>query len=134
MRSSRRAMHRSAGAVLTFMGWDAAKAIYSSAGVYFRCSPRWRSARSRCSGSQFWRVPFMVRTYGWNEQQIGGADGRHRCWSRRWLGLSLGGVFVDWLAKRHKDANVRAAAIIFGCITVCTIASPLMPNGEPRSP
>ena len=33
-------------------------------------------------------------------------------------GITLGGVFVTWLGKRHKDANIRAAAILFGCTTM----------------
>ena len=38
-------------------------------------------------------------------------------------------MFVTWLGKRYKDANIRATAIIFACTTVCTVATPLMPNG-----
>ena len=29
------------------------------------------------------------------------------------LGALLGTVFVEWLAKRYKDANVRASTILF---------------------
>jgi MFS family permease len=36
---------------------------------------------------------------------------------------------VEWLSKKHKDANVRAAAILFSCVTVCTISAIVMPNG-----
>src|SRR4051812_30883813 len=46
------------------------------------------------------------------------------------LGITLGGVFVTWLGKRHKDANIRAAAILFGCTTIMAIAAPLMPTPE----
>ena len=46
------------------------------------------------------------------------------------LGVFLGGFFVEWLAKRYKDANVRAATILFGMVTICSIISPLMPTGE----
>jgi MFS family permease len=70
----------------------------------------------------------MIRSFGWNEAQIGAVMGSMILVASL-LGLLLGGIFVEWLAKRHKDANVRAAAILFGCVTVCSIVSPLMPNG-----
>ncbi|HEV7432133.1 MAG TPA: MFS transporter, partial [Steroidobacteraceae bacterium] len=79
-------------------------------------------------GVQAWFAPFMIRTYGWNEAQIG-----------KWLGLmflvsslvgaALGTVFVEWLAKRYKDANVRAATILFTIATPFEIIAPLMPSG-----
>lgn len=78
-------------------------------------------------GLQAWRAPFLIRTYGWTEAQIG-----------RWMGLVflvsslvgavLGTLFVEWLAKRHKDANVRAAAILFAIAAPCEILAPLMPS------
>jgi MFS family permease len=78
-------------------------------------------------GLQAWRAPFMIRTYGWTEAQIG-----------RWMGLvflisslsgaAFGTVFVEWLAKRYKDANLRAAAILFGIAAPCEIIAPLMPS------
>lgn len=79
------------------------------------------------SGLQSWRAPFMVRSYGWTEAQIG-----------RWLGLvfllsSLAGaffgtLFVEWLAKRYKDANLRAATILFAISAPAEILGPLMPT------
>jgi MFS family permease len=75
-----------------------------------------------------WRAPFLIRTYGWNEAQIG-----------RWMGImflassligaALGTLFVEWLSKRHKDANVRASAILFALAAPFEIAAPLMPSG-----
>jgi MFS family permease len=44
------------------------------------------------------------------------------------IGLVLGGVLVEWLAKKYKDANVRAAAICFTGLTISWIAVPLMPT------
>ncbi len=85
-----------------------------------------------CSAMQFlgvqaWFAPFMIRTYGWNEAQIG-----------KWLGLvfllsslvgaALGTAFVEWLAKRYKDAHVRAATIVFSVAVPFAIAMPLMPT------
>jgi MFS family permease len=80
-------------------------------------------------GLQVWRAPFLIRTYGWSEGRIG-----------RWmsvvflvsalLGALLGTVFVEWLAKRYKDANVRASTILFTLIVPFEVAAPLMPSGE----
>jgi len=80
-------------------------------------------------GLQAWRAPFLIRTYGWSEVRIG-----------RWMGLmflvssllgaAFGTMFVEWLSKRHKDANVRAAAILFAVAAPFEILAPLMPNGE----
>jgi MFS family permease len=75
-----------------------------------------------------WRAPFLIRTYGWNEARIG-----------RWMGImflassligaAFGTLFVEWLSKRYKDANVRAAAILFAIAAPFEIAAPLMPSG-----
>jgi MFS family permease len=80
-------------------------------------------------GLAAWRTPFLIRTYGWNEAQIG-----------RWMGLVFlvsslvgavaGTLFVEWLAKRYKDANLRAAAILFASAAVFEIVGPLMPSAE----
>ena len=79
-------------------------------------------------GVQSWFAPFMIRTYGWNEAQIG-----------KWLGLmflvssllgaALGTVFVEWLSKRYKDAHVRASTILFTIAAPFEIIAPLMPSG-----
>jgi MFS family permease len=79
-------------------------------------------------GMQPWRAPFLIRTYGWDEARIG-----------RWLGLmflassligaAFGTLFVEWLSKRHKDANVRASAILFAIAAPFEIIAPLMPSG-----
>jgi MFS family permease len=80
-------------------------------------------------GIQPWLAPFMIRTYGWNEAQIG-----------RWLGLvflvssligaALGTLFVEWLSKRYKDAHVRASTILFAAAAPFSIITSLMPSGE----
>src|SRR3984885_6370844 len=80
-------------------------------------------------GMLAWRAPFLIRTYGWNEARIG-----------RWMGLmfllssllgaAFGTVFVEWLSKRYKDANVRASAILFAAAAPFEIIAPLMPSGE----
>lgn len=78
-------------------------------------------------GMQAWRAPFLIRTYGWTEAEIG-----------RWLGLvflvcsligaTFGTLLVESLAKRYKDANVRASAILFTAAAPFEILSPLMPS------
>jgi MFS family permease len=80
-------------------------------------------------GMQAWRQPFLVRRFGWDVQKAGPWMG--------WLflvssliGAAFGTVFVERLAKRHKDANVRAATILFAVAAPCEILSPLMPSAE----
>jgi MFS family permease len=78
-------------------------------------------------GMQAWRAPFLIRTYGWSEAQIG-----------RWLGLiflissligaTFGTLLTESLAKRYKDANVRASAILFTAAAPFEILSALMPS------
>jgi MFS family permease len=113
--------------VLTFMGLDAFRAINAKPRVYYPLFGALALSAVETFGLQFWRVPFMVRTFGWNEGQIGAALGGIILVSSL-TGLLLGGVFVEWLAKRHKDANVRAATCCFAGTTVCTITAILMPT------
>jgi MFS family permease len=114
--------------LVTFSGFDAAQAIHAKRRVYYPLFAGLALSAIETFGLQFWRVPFMIRTFGWNEAQIGAVMGSMILVASL-LGLLLGGIFVEWLAKRYKDANVRAAAILFGCVTICSIVSPLMPNG-----
>ena len=111
------------------MGLDAFRAINSRPRVFFPLFGALGLSAIDVFGLQFWRTPFLIRTYGWNEAQIGRALGGIMLASSL-VGLLLGGVFVEWLAKRYKDANVRAAAICFGGVTICSILSPLMPTAE----
>jgi MFS family permease len=114
--------------VLTFMGLDALKAINAKPKVYYPLFAALALSALDSFGLGFWQTPFMMRTYGWTPAQIGqvafivGLAGSL-------LGLVLGGVLVEWLSKKHKDANVRAAAILFSCVTICTISAIVMPNG-----
>ena len=113
--------------VLTFMGLDALRAINAKPRVYYPLFGALALSAVEVFGLQFWRVPFMVRTFGWDEAQIGAALSV-TVLAGSLSGLLLGSVMVEWLAKRHKDANVRAAAICFTGTTVCTIAAILMPT------
>lgn len=114
--------------VLTITGFDAAQAIHDRRKVYYPLFGALALSAVEVFGLQFWRTPFMIRTYGWDEAQIGAVMGGMLLVSSL-LGITLGGVFVEWLGKRYKDANVRAAAIFFCGTTLCAIAAPLMPNG-----
>ncbi len=80
-------------------------------------------------GLGLWRPAFLARTYGWSPARIGSWLGIVIAAS--WLlGAFVGAVFTEWLAKRYKDANVRAATILFGLIVPFEVAAPLMPSGE----
>ena len=80
-------------------------------------------------GLGVWRPAFLARTYGWNSARIG-----------NWMsvvilvsylvGALVGTVFAEWLAKRYKDAHVRAATILFALAAPFEIIAPLMPSGE----
>lgn len=113
--------------VATFMGLDAFRAINAKPRVYYPLFGALALSAVETFGLQFWRVPFMIRTFGWNEGQIGAALGGTILVASL-SGLLFGGIFVEWLAKRHKDANVRAATCCAAGVTVCTIAAILMPT------
>jgi MFS family permease len=113
--------------VATFMGFDALKAINAKPKVYYPLFAALALSAIETFGMQFWRTPFLMRSYGWNEMEIGAAMSSIIL-PASLIGLVLGGVLVEWLAKTHKDANVRAAAICFTVVTACWIAAPLMPT------
>jgi MFS family permease len=113
--------------VATFMGFDALKAINAKPKIYYPLFAGLALSAIESFGMQFWRTPFMMRTFGWNEMQVGAAMSSIIL-PASLAGLVLGGTLVEWLAKTHKDANVRAAAICFTCLTLCWIAVPLMPT------
>lgn len=115
--------------VIAFTGLDAARAIHARGRVYYPLFIGLALSAIETFGLAFWRVPFMIRTYGWDEAQIGMIMAPMLLVSQL-AGIFFGGFFVEWLARRHADANVRAATILFGLVTVCAIASPMMPTGE----
>ncbi len=113
--------------LLTFMGFDAARAIHANGKVYYPLFGALALSAVEVFGLQFWRTPFMIRSFGWNEQEIGAAIGV-TVLGGSLAGLVLGGVLVEWLARRHKDANVRAACICFAGTTISSIVAVLMPT------
>jgi MFS family permease len=76
-----------------------------------------------------WRPAFLERTYGWTPMRVGQWLGAVITVSYL-LGAFVGTVFTEWLAKRYKDAHVRAATILFCLTAPCEIIAPLMPTGE----
>ncbi|MFV0644091.1 MAG: MFS transporter [Sphingomonadaceae bacterium] len=114
--------------VVTFMGWDAARAIHANGKVYYPMFGALALSATESFGLSFWRVPFMIRTFGWNEAEIGAAIGITLLIGSL-LGLALGGLFIEYLAKKYKDANVRGAFILFCGTTVSTLVALLSPTG-----
>ncbi|WP_336982044.1 MFS transporter [Altererythrobacter fulvus] len=112
-----------------FMGWDAAVAIWQRKTVFLPLFAALALSAVESQGLPAWRIPFMARTYGWNEAETGALLGTLLLVAML-AGIFTGGLFVTWMGKRYKDANIRATAIIFACTTVTTIAAPLMPTGE----
>ena len=112
------------------MGFDAAVAIWKRKYVFLPLFVALAMSATESQGLPQFRAPFILRTYeGWDEAQLGAMLGSMLLVAML-LGIAVGGVFVTWLGKRYKDANIRATAIIFTCTTIVTIAMPLMPTGE----
>ncbi len=114
--------------IITFMGWDAVKAINTRGRVYYPLFAALALSALDSFGLAFWRIPFMIRTFGWNEAEIGAAIGITVLIGSL-AGLLLGGTLVELLSKKYKDANVRAAFIFFCGTTVSTLAALLAPTG-----
>ncbi len=115
--------------LLAFTGWDAMRAIWARKSVFLPLFAALALSAVESQGLPAWRMPFMSRTYGWSEAQTGAVLGSMLMLAML-AGIVVGGLFVTWMSKRYKDANIRATAIIFSCTTVTTISVPLMPSGE----
>ena len=115
--------------LITLMGFDALQAIRARKTVFYPMFGALALSAIETFGLAFWRVPFMIRSYGWDEARIGSIMGPMMLVANL-IGITLGGVFIEWLSRRYSDANVRGAAILFGGSTICAITSPLMPTGE----
>lgn len=114
--------------VITFMGWDAAKAIHANGRVYYPLFGALALSATETFGLQFWRTPFMERSFGWTPAEVGGAL-FITILIGSLAGLLLGAILVELLGRRYKDANVRAAFICFCGTTVSTLTGLLMPTG-----
>ncbi len=113
--------------IITFMGWDAAKAIHANGRVYYPLFAALALSAVEVFGLQFWRTPFMIRSFGWTEAQIGPAIG-FAALIGSLAGLVLGAILVELLGKRYRDANVRAAFICFCGTTVSTLVALMIPS------
>lgn len=113
--------------IITFMGFDAARAIHAGGRVYYPMFAALALSAVESFGIMFWRVPYLMREFGWDAKQIGDAIGLTALIASI-LGMVVGGVFVEWLAKRHKDANIRAAFLCFCGTTVVIITALLIPD------
>ncbi|MBK8629843.1 MAG: MFS transporter [Sphingomonadales bacterium] len=110
--------------VITFMGFDAARAIHAGGKVYYPLFGALALSAIEAFGIMFWRTPYLMREFGWNPAQIGDLIGSVALIASIG-GMVVGGAFVEWLAKRHKDANIRAAFICF-CGSTIVILSALL--------
>lgn len=110
--------------IVTFMGFDAARAIHAGGRVYYPMFGALALAAVESFGIMFWRVPYLMREFGWDAKQIGDAIGVTALIASL-LGMVVGGWFVEWLARRHKDANIRAAFLCF-CGTIAVIITALL--------
>ena len=113
--------------VITFMGFDAARAIHAGGKVYYPMFAALAFSAVEAFGILFWRVPYLMREFGWDARQIGDVVGVTALVASI-AGMIVGGVFVEWLAGRYKDANVRAAFICFCGTTTVIIAALLIPD------
>jgi MFS family permease len=110
--------------IVTFMGFDAARAIHAGGRVYYPMFGALALSAVESFGILFWRVPYLMREYGWDAGQIGDVVGTTTLVASV-AGMIAGGLFVELLAKSHKDANIRAAFMCF-CGTVFVIIVALL--------
>lgn len=113
--------------MITFMGFDAAKAIHAGGRVYYPMFGALALSAIESFGIMFWRTPYLMREFGWDASQIGNLIGSVALVASL-AGMIVGGIFVEWLAKRHRDANVRAAFVCFCGSTVIIITALLIPD------
>lgn len=113
--------------VITFMGFDAARAIHAGGRVYYPMFGALALSAIENFGILFWRTPYLMREFGWNPAQIGNLVGTTALIASIG-GMVAGGAFVEWLAKRHSDANIRAAFICFCGSTIVILTALLIPD------
>jgi MFS family permease len=113
--------------MITFMGFDAARAIHAGGKVYYPMFGALALSAIEMFGILFWRTPYLMREFGWNPAQIGDLIGTVALIASI-AGMIAGGAFVEWLAKRHSDANIRAAFICFCGSTTLILSALLIPD------
>jgi MFS family permease len=105
-----------------------AREIWSRKAIYLPLFIGLAFSATQAIGMQAWRAPFLIRTYGWDEARIGNWLG-FTFLAASLVGAVLGTLLVEALSKRYKDANVRAATILFAAAAPFEIIAPLMPSG-----
>lgn len=113
--------------MITFMGFDAAKAIHAGGRVYYPMFGALALSAIESFGIMFWRTPYLMREFGWDASQIGNLIGSVALVASL-AGMLVGGIFVEWLAKRHRDANVRAAFVCYCGSTAVIITALIIPD------
>ena len=112
---------------VTFMGFDAARAIHAGGRVYYPMFGALALSAIESFGIMFWRTPYLMREFGWDARQIGDLIGSIALIASI-SGMIVGGIFVEWLAKRYKDANIRAAFICYCGSTAIIVSALLIPD------
>jgi MFS family permease len=108
---------------------DVFREIHRRGAVYYPMFIGLALSALEAQGLQEWRVPFMKRTYGWDERMIGDWQGITALIAMP-LGVIFGTALTTALGKRYKDSPLRVTAIVFALSTPFAIATPLMPTGE----
>ncbi len=113
--------------IITFMGFDAARAIHTGGKVYYPMFGALALSAVEVFGIMFWRTPYLMRQFNWTPAQIGDVVGTTALIASI-AGMVAGGTFVEWMAKRTKDANIRAAFLCFCGTTIVIIVALLIPD------
>jgi MFS family permease len=103
------------------------KEVWARRRVYFPLMLGLGLVQVEVMGIIEWRMPFFQRTYGWTPAQVGAWSGL-TVFIAFPAGLLIGTTVTEWLGKRHKDAPVRATAIMMACCLPFSLLAPLMPN------
>jgi MFS family permease len=106
-----------------------AREIWSRKRVYLPLFIGLAFSALESQGLAAWRVPLMIRSHGWNEQQIGNILAPLLLVSQL-AGVWLGTAVTEFLGKRYKDAHVRTTTIMFSLAVPFAVLAPIMPTGE----
>ncbi len=109
--------------------FEVARQIHARRKVYYPLFAGLALFAIEANGVQDWRMPFMMRTFGWTPLQVGAWTGSMVLVILP-LGIFLGTTLTEILSRRYKDAALRTTAIALALSIPFAIASPLMPNGE----
>jgi len=106
-----------------------AKEIWARKHVYLPLFIGLAFSALESQGLAAWRVPLMIRSHGWAEQQIGNFLAPLLLISQL-AGVWLGTAVTEWLGRRHKDAHVRTTTLMFSAAVPFAVLAPVMPTGE----